>query len=275
MKSSGMQLKSLSVSMLFLMIVLLLGCYEQREGCLDALASNFQIDSDIGCGDCCEYPQLTFTVKHLYDTLNFNLGSVYSNGLGQTFIPRSITFYVSDVTLKQGDDWLAVDESILINNGQTNIEQPDDVAVISRSGFEFGIGDFLKAGNYTGLRFSIGLNAPEFTGGQQTEYEDSNHPLDTVDNELWSDAESYLMYDLDILVDSAVLDTVTYTAVAAPSLAIELAIDVFKVRGEKLSIPLAINYQRWFQDIDFGGDSTEVIRQKIMAGIKNSISVVE
>lgn len=108
----------------FLALFFVFGCYEQQEGCLDALASNFEIDSDDGCSSCCEYPHLTFTIKHLYDTLNFNLGQVYSNGLGQTFIPRAISFFVSDVTLLQGENWRPVDNSILISNGRAILNSP-------------------------------------------------------------------------------------------------------------------------------------------------------
>ena len=270
-----MKLRTHSGITLILSIFILIGCYEQREGCLDALASNFMVSADEDCMDCCQYPPLTFTIKHLFDTLNFDLGKVYSNRRGQTFIPKAISFYVSDVTLLQGEHWLPVDETILIEGVQSNMEQPDDVTIITRNGFEFEIGDFLNAGQYARLQFSVGLNNPEFTGGQTTIYETNDHPLDTVGNALWSDADTYRMYAIELIHDSVRLDTMTYVAVASPAIAIELPIEVVKLRGQKLSIPLVIDYKKWFENIDFEADSKEVISEKIMAGIKNSITILQ
>ena len=246
--------------------LLLFGCYEPREGCLDALASNFAIDADEHC--CCEYPQLTFTLKHLYDSLDFDLGSIYENRLGQHFIPQRINFYFSDVSLAQGSDWIGVDETIELSVNSVINTEPDDVTEINRRGFEFPVGEFLTPGVFTAVRFSVGLNPPE-VDAFASEFEDT-HPLDTANNELWSQMLGYLSYSCEIISDTAQLDTLTLVDAASPSIPIELPVELLKTRGAKLTIPLAIDYRQWFESIDFENDDEELIRQKISAGIKNS-----
>ncbi len=256
---------------IFLSFALGLGsCYEQREGCLDALASNFEIDADVNC--CCEYPALTFTLKHLYDTINFDLNRVYYNQRGQGFTPLQIDFYFSDVMVAQGSDWITVDEMIDINQGSMIVPQPDDVTHLSRSGFEFPVGDFLAAGDFHAVRFSVGLNPPEIEA-QSTMFEEDSHPLDTTGNSLWNDDLGYLQYHLQMVADTMRRDTLLLRAAASPSIPIELSIDLNKSRGSKLSIPLAIDYREWFADIDFESDDEETMRQKIAMGIGKSISI--
>jgi len=50
-------------------------CYEPIEGCLDPLSSNFQLDADNACGDCCTYPSVTLRFFPMWasiylDTIN-------------------------------------------------------------------------------------------------------------------------------------------------------------------------------------------------------------
>lgn len=60
-------------------VSLLGSCYEPIEGCLDPLSSNFQLDADNACDDCCEYPTITVDFNSAWDSIDmvaFNRGTV-------------------------------------------------------------------------------------------------------------------------------------------------------------------------------------------------------
>lgn len=81
MKLSGL----INLSLLFytaLIITSLSSCYEPIEGCLDPLSSNFQLDGDNNCDDCCIYPSVDIEFSPMWDTINllsFNKGTITSD----------------------------------------------------------------------------------------------------------------------------------------------------------------------------------------------------
>ena len=58
----SIRLKCLTIG--FFLTFLLSGCYEDRKGCLDLRATNFDIDADRECDGCCVYPQLRLVFEH-------------------------------------------------------------------------------------------------------------------------------------------------------------------------------------------------------------------
>ena len=239
---------------------------------MDALAANFSVDADDDC--CCEYPDLIFNVKHLYDSINFDLGQTYLNQFDQTFIPLDLYFHISDVALLRDDQWFTVDDRISLTTGQVQtFEEPDDVTIFTRSGFRFAIGRFLNPGLYSKVRFSIGLNEPEMN--VDVKDLDDGHPLDTASNNLWLQEEGYLKYFAQLVTDTTTRDTLNLISLASPSISIELSIEAVKERGDDLTIGLIIDYRHWFFNLDFLNDSDEMIREKIEDGIGNSLFVLD
>ena len=261
--------RSTSKILLCICMLMILGCYEPKEECLDALASNFSIDADAPCCCCCEYPSLVFSLQHRYGDEGFNLNQVYTNARDQTFIPLAITFYVSDVAMRLGDDWLSVDQTINLPTATGEVVEPDDVTVLRRQGFQFDIGEFKQAGQFSAVRFSVGLNEPEVSVSKDEL--PSDHALSSSNNDLLDAEMNYQKYHLELAIDSMVMDTVTIHDIATPSLLFEIPVTVEKTRGGELSIPLVIDYREWFDDIDWMQDSSAIIEEKISAGILRSI----
>ncbi|MCB0636635.1 MAG: hypothetical protein KDC54_08460, partial [Lewinella sp.] len=106
-------------TIIFLAILPLTGCYEPEQGCLDARATNFSLDADEACADCCTYPELKVRFTHRWETadtsLAFQTSSVYRDGMGQPFRFQRLRFYWSEVVLlRVGTGPLAPTDSVEI-----------------------------------------------------------------------------------------------------------------------------------------------------------------
>ena len=103
-------------------LVVLNACYEDQEGCLDINATNFDVEADINCPDCCTFPMLQLDYQHKAETadttINFSYESItYQDGAGNPFRVRSVQYYLSDFHLIiPGGDTVQVADTIQINS---------------------------------------------------------------------------------------------------------------------------------------------------------------
>ena len=79
-----------------LMAVLLSACYEPTEGCLDVRATNFDLDADEGCADCCTYPELSLRFENVWvypdSVAPLRLHTFYVDAVGNPFRFERIRF---------------------------------------------------------------------------------------------------------------------------------------------------------------------------------------
>ncbi len=254
-------------------LALLLGltvwsCYEKVDGCLDADASNFSIVADIDCG-CCEYPNLVLDINHIYDTLSFNVGTTYHNALGQPFSINHFALFVSDVQVRRDTQWLNVTQTIDISSttGEVTAE-PDDATVLSRTGFQFEVGEFTNSGHFEQVQFLLGLSEPELSADPE-DFEEG-HPL-APDGPL-TEAAQYHLFELGIVRDTATMEIDTITLAADQGQGISINFDLTTSRGSDLRIPITVDYARWFENLDLLTDDAAALAEKIVDGIPHSFS---
>ena len=255
--------------LLLLGVAGLVSCYEKEEGCLDALASNFELAVDKNC--CCEYPDLIFDVNHKVDSLNLNLDSVYYNQSNQPFIIKSVAFFVSDISVIEDETTHTISETIVIKdqNGNTS-EEPADVIAISRDAFRYEVGTFKPAGRFTEVRFSVGLNLPEAAAlPEQFTSDQAQYPSG---NSLYDAATGYMNLYLEMVTDTTTMESVIITD-TGPSTVFTFELSIEKPKGEDLSVPLTINYMEWFREIDFHTASTQEILTEILRKLPVSIYI--
>ena len=246
-----------------------IACYENQSGCLDLMASNFDVDADEDCCKdpddcCCEYPDLILNVAHQLDSASLQIGQTYSNNLGQPYILIAVNFFLSDFGLHHNGEWYGIDDSILIED----IKRPNDVTPVSRSSLRLTIGKFLPSLSFDEFRFLCGLSQAE-ADSSPSQFED-NHPLSKTSN-LWEEANGYRMFAVSMIRDTMTMDTVHLSIAASPAIPFDLSIDETKSIGEDLNISLSINYNKWFDTLDLENDSVELLAEKIKEGIKSSI----
>ncbi len=271
------------IALWLLCSLLMTSCYEKKSGCLDALASNFSIEADEDCCDgsplvddvcCCTYPDLVINTRHLHGEENLVLGAHYVNALGQLYIVEDIDFYLSDIEVYDGR-WQTVNNQLDIANQATmGNKETDDVTVLSPVSFQFKIGDFTLPGNYDSLSMMIGLQ------DHLTEVDmaslPSGHPLDTAANALYDpESQEFLMFHIALITDTVSLDKRIYQVPAINPIHLSLPITAHKERGEDLTIPLSIDYRRWFDDVDLQNIDSILVSEEIRARISSSFSIIE
>ena len=103
----------------FLSLLSVFSCAEKVEGCLDPYSTNFDIDADLPCEDCCEYPSLSISVGHYWDSLNtFRYSDPVFEGLDSldTILINQLGFYLSAVKLHSNTDSFGVNNRFSIFN---------------------------------------------------------------------------------------------------------------------------------------------------------------
>lgn len=268
--------KRLSVLLLF--TILFLNCYEKKEGCLDVLAANFALEADIDCCQdpdacCCEYPKLSFSIKHQFGSENLSKGKLYFTDSGDPFYIDTIRFFISNVRLLDGAEY-AVDDTIQIKSadGQT-VARPDDLSIISSTGFSIEIGAFKRPGIFTNLGFIVGLTEPERSAA--SDQFESPYPLAENQTKLRdSISKELLLYDVGWIPDTLTRKVIHLQMPASFTVAIDLPVEITKDPGRAITIPLAIDYQKWLGPIDLQNDESDVQKQKILQGLTQSFSIL-
>ncbi len=244
--------------------LLLVGCYENQEGCLDLYASNFDVDADDDC--CCEYPELQLSIAHQLDSTSLQLGQVYKTKSGQTYILTELSFLLSDFALLQADGtWTGIQDTIKLEDQL----RPDDAVQISRSSFRFPVGTFLPPGNFNQIQFLCGLTAIE-ANTSPSQFE-AGHVLSSSSN-LWDEVDGYQMFRIGMIPDTSTMDTIQLQFPAFPSIPFALEIDEEKKIGSDINISISVDYNSWFDSLNPATDLIPEMEAKIAEGIKSSLS---
>lgn len=275
---------------LCLPLLALAACYEPEQGCLDSRATNFALDADEACDDCCTYPQLRVRFSHRWETadtaFNFQADGVYTDGLGQAFRIQRIRFYWSDISLSRpsGDPLLPRD-SILIDYVQggdtTELMVADNFALAAAgaSATTATIGTVQPEGTVVGLGATFGIGEPANSASVTSPEFGSSHPLSPQAGRMNLGADrGYVFAKIELLPDTAVNDT----------LVLHLFGDAYR-RDLQLPLPAAtpllegfapranvtVNYASWFQGVDVRASDTTAMKQQIVNNLTQAFTFTE
>ncbi len=273
----------------FISILLLFctACYENVEGCLDIKANNFDVTADAACSDCCNFPTLELNILHRIsdaqlDTFyNFQLNDSLTLDSINYFIVNNLEFYISELQLLRSDGTVVgVEEEIELFNTSSvdtisNIVE-DNFALVSRRNPRTNtIGTIVTDGNFTGIRFNLGLS--ETANTTDPNLVPTNHPLYFGGGNMYFNSDSgYVFNRIEFFEDKLLIDTiVTDTTLVKIGLSknlftIKLDSPFSLPKGFNISITLRIDYREWFKLIDFNNDSPSDMVTKITEGLPNS-----
>ncbi|CAH0999354.1 hypothetical protein LEM8419_00652 [Neolewinella maritima] len=83
-----------------LAILLCTGCYEDRVGCLDPDADNYDLQADEGCTDCCVYPDFSIRISPEWNDTALVVGQTYTDGAGHPFQLIRFRYYLGELRLE-------------------------------------------------------------------------------------------------------------------------------------------------------------------------------
>lgn len=265
-----------------------ISCYEPKEGCLDAEATNFDANADELCPNCCEYPTLSLSFLHKIatsDTTSTNLvynDSAYTVDGTHFFKINQIRFYISDVQLIHTDGSLytttdSIELKIPQNSGDTsNISVPNNYILVDRNNFQDNtLGNFRKSGNFEGLQFQLGVIEPA-NHADPNQLSD-NHPLSLQEESMhWSTDSGYIFNQIALFPDTIVTDSIVVNYGTNEWLRpVSLQGTFFIPQGFDVTLVLQINYLEWFRNINFQTDTKPEMAAKIADHVAASFSFVE
>ena len=86
-----------------LLLGLVTGCYEDRVGCTDVNAANYDLFADDLCEDgCCEFPDLRLAVTYDYNGRSIGPGDTVRLDNGQDITLLNLRYYLDDLSLDRG-----------------------------------------------------------------------------------------------------------------------------------------------------------------------------
>ena len=272
-----------------ILLFLITGCYENKVDCLDVRASDFAIDADEPCSDCCEFPVLRLQFQHkvqINDSTIYNLtyaDSVYYDGAGNPFRINNIQYYISEAHLfrvngAEEETQDSIELEIFLDGNRTILKYfEDNFNIVNPGSFQGSeAGTFAKSGVYNRIRLAIGLagDANKVIPTLAPE----GHPL--ADLDMYTNPDSgYIFNSLELFRDTTAADTIPYMLnILTPENLVYVDLDFpeifFLANGAEARVTIRVNYLKWFEGVNIKGDREEMIRN-IVDSIAHSFSVIE
>lgn len=265
---------------LILLLALLNGCYEKTEGCLDVHATNFDLDADVACVDCCEFPYLKLQVKNTISLLD----SVYLDGNDQPFRYKSIRYFLSDFRLMTSTGGeVQVDQPIGITvlndlGVQETLNFADDFIIVNAASSPvISIGTFTHPETFVGVKFKVGLD-PILDTAKPDDFL-PNHALSKTEDGMYDEENlHYFSAKIEIFKDTIAQDTIPRlltSFVSQGALDVYLPFDdpTILPEGFNLTISLAVDGVHWLESSDVRSDTETKLMNDVFTKLPNSFAV--
>jgi len=201
---------------LFLILIFLSSCYEPIDGCVDILSTNYQLDADSECDDCCTFPNLRIRLNYTFGEENFNRFSYYNFGGTDSLRILNSHFFMYNPYLIQDSLKIESEDSVSVlctlNGNLENqfISNTLEKLRLSSSLVEFK--NFRSMGRYDSLGFTIGLGSClsqlEETENITTELSNFNDLTGSL-NENEELVQMYFQLENQMILDSMISESRT------------------------------------------------------------------
>lgn len=259
----------------FPLLLLLAGCAQPKDGCLDINATNFDPAADNDC--CCIYPLLKLNILPRADTLSLSANPVLYDSEQHPFNISNIRFYISNIRLVRSDGTEASIADTVhlyypVGNLTDTVAVLNQFALITTDQFDYTIGTFQQSGSFVKMQCTLGIESP----------------LNLCDATLVASGkalgvQSDVMWDsLGYYFEKIIVDRDTSSAVNAyewvirgqnllQNITILFPTPIKAKAGYDTVIPLKIDYAKWFDGVNL--DDPDNAISKIVSNISNSIQI--
>lgn len=255
------------------LIIFFQNCLEPTEGCLDVKATNFDVTAGKDCDKSCSctYPSLIISTNYVSGTSNFNYNTTYKNDIGDSFRIVSAQMYLSDFQLiNDKNQSIRTLDSVSLTRATDTIKVLNNYALVGKSvGFDFTIGTFNSADNFTKIKFRVGLDdvALKTIPSKMP----TTHPLSTKTDSMYISSQSQYIFNKFVIAKGVnFIDTLRLNITMPKDLEFVKALS-FPL-GFNASIPLTINYLQFFKGVNFSDDVNK-IKEKIVDNTSSAFSI--
>lgn len=139
--------------------VSLMSCYERNEACLDTLATNFDITTDVECEECCTYPNFKLQVRHFLDGKTYGRDSIISTDSGRQLKLQNAILFLSNFTLHtaEGENLEVIDKGLYENEEGQEVELTEDIIVIQEESRLSTVGMVREIGGIDSISCDFGV----------------------------------------------------------------------------------------------------------------------
>ncbi len=243
-----MRLSTLFPGILCCLLLVLSSCYEDRIGCLDPDATNFDERADEACPDgCCTFPQLSLDVDRIWgDTTLASLDTLV-DGVGNAFALTRLRFYLSELQVVTTSGTITA-----LNEIETNVLEGGDtlltnfnanLALVENSGSTTAAVGTIQIGTeaLTQVQGLFGM-ADDFPAVYPPDAP-TGSPLGTQEGLLnFNDGNGYLLGSLEVLM---LADSTTRRVDLPGNLPLSLPFGFIAapIRGANLTVEIDADYQ--------------------------------
>ncbi len=174
--------------MLTLLLSMATGC--KREGCTNPNSSNYDPKARVDDGSCIlPPPSMLIHFTHVVGNQPFSTATVYQDSSGRSFQFQTARFYISNAALLTSTGSVALDPYQHVDAASPDIS------------YTFGS---IAPGNYTGLRFDIGVDS--VTNHSDPTLFPTGHPLSptaAVTHDHWTWNVGYVFLKIEGVADTS------------------------------------------------------------------------
>lgn len=232
------------------LLVILTSCFDRKEGCLDTLASNYDVSAFDACEDCCTFPNLVFRFNHRAGDSLLRTQDTLINDLGQLYNILEVRFYVSEVELFQNGSALRVKNAL--TNSSDSLLLPDDIKIARSNIRDLTIGEFVSFGNFEKVSFRLGVE--ESILRDSFVNLPSTHPLTERNKIRDANGNLFQMSVRYTLLNPDTLRTIWIDSFPQ-NLIFEIEQPVVTRKGENILFDIKANYLPLFQTINLASDT--------------------
>ena len=279
---------SISQFPIFFFAILLAGCFQPKEGCLDVRAANYDVSADDPCTDnCCKYPTLSVTLQHRIvlptepDTAyTIRYDSIYPAPFDTAHyfsFERSRYFLSNFRLVRENGEEVGVSDSVELETiSGVPFTVRNSFAKADRDIFQASsVGVILSKGTFTKIKFTLGLNDPL----PQTDPQSvpTGHPLSIANDTLiYEEGTGYIPNRLVFRRDTVTgTDSLNFRFLTPKEVTLPLSEPFVLERGFNIKLTLFVNYMAWFEGVDLANDSPATMQTKIDSNLTKAFSVTE
>lgn len=252
-----------------LMMVFLLSCYEQQEGCLDPNAVNFDPSADINMD--CRYPALTLNIDANGPGVTFSYDSVFYDNQGAPYQLLFAAFFIQPFEIEVEGVWKPISGKqfeVILNDGQQSVFQ-EDVTLLEPRIFTNNIDSVTSFEAFTSVRTAVGLGS---IGHLDSAAIPSNSSLGQRVNMIGDDG----IFDFLVIIDrdtSSEMDISSFSGKFIEPQNIQFSVQGVIEPAKDANWILEVYYDEWLSVLNLA-EGNEENQQKLESNFGDVLSLV-
>lgn len=258
-------MKSL-LPLLLLVAIFCTSCYQDIEACLDPLAKNYDLSTDVECKACCLFPNLSIGITHTYGTENYSVNKAFVGTFADTFTITEQAMYFSGIEFIDADGVSLTNltsKEFTVSGEKKDFES--NYCLLRSTPIECVSGSAKFAGEIKKINFTLGLETDLTKIDSISAATDKNLSR----REVLYVENKYRSAYFKIKTQSGIIKTI-YLDQNIP-ISLSSPTPFTNKSGQTIQYKIKMEYAILFEGIDFEHSENTVIQSKLTANFAKAI----